>query len=96
MGGELAINGKTIKEISEILSQVFNPKEIVMYIKIHNKPSLNINTIVSEIRLPLSIATSIFGDYKTLYTKLDTYSRGEDLFNFPCVLCGVVIKEENL
>ena len=97
MGGELAINGKTIKEISEIISQVFNPREIVMDIKIHNKASLNNTTVVSRVKFPLNIAPKVFGDYKTLYTRLDTYSVEGSLnvIYRPCIVCGIVIKEEN-
>lgn len=97
MGGELAVNGKTIKEISEIISQVFDPREIVMDIKIHNKASLNNTTVVSRVKFPLNIAPEVFGDYKTLYTRLDTYSvegGGLNVIYRPCIVCGIVIKED--
>ena len=91
MGGELAINGKTINEISNILKEIFDIKTIRLKINIHNVASRRIDTIVSDFIMPLNIANKIFGDYKTFYCELnvcviDDYPR-------PIIKIGIVVKE---
>ena len=91
MGGELAINGKTINEISDILKEIFDIRNLKFKINIHNVASRRTDTIVSNFIMPLNIANKIFGDYKTLYCDLDVCVI--DDYYCPIIRIGIVVKE---
>ncbi len=62
----------------------------VAKINLHNKKSLNSDTIFSTIILPLNKALQIFGDCEILYPQLSKYGDDNDI---PCVKFGIVVED---
>lgn len=78
----------TLNEMSEAIKNCFFQKPVAK-INLHNKKSLDKETVFFTVILPLNKALKIFGDCEILYPQLDKY--GE--YDIPCIKFGIVIED---